>query len=287
MHVLGVRGTWTAMFLAFSAASVAQAQGPVLLRYQPTQGTSVRTILGARGTIVLREVQGGVPTTDSVVGEMSRLAGVTQRVLQVDDRLRLVELQYDSLRIRSRLLGQSWKETALSDGERGPFRIQVDDRWQWGGPATASLAGLKEWLVVEMPEEPIAPGGTWSYPTSFRPPPELGALLEISVTDSLEGTATITLDSVVVRAANDSLIYLRVDKTLGPMTLPAVDAGDSALVEVRGTQAGTLIWSTAWQSFASGATQTRVNGRLRGMGAAATQEASVTWLITTRLQVRF
>lgn len=273
--------------MLLGCASVAQAQAPVLLRYQPSQGTSVRTVLGARGTIVFREITGGVPTTDSVVGEMTRLAGVTKRVLQVQDRDRMLEVTYDSLRIRARLLGQSWKESALPAAERGPFTVQMDDRARWSGTTAPSLETLKEWQGVEFPEEPITPGGTWSYPAAYRLPTELGALLEITVADSLEGTTSITLDSVVVRAPNDSLMYLRVDKTLGPITLPAIDAGDSAVIDLAGTQAGTLIWSTAWQSFASGATQTRINGKLRGVGAGSARQADVTWLISTRVQVRF
>lgn len=275
------------MALGWASVAVAQAQEPALLRYQPVAGTSVRTVLQARGTIVFREITGGAPATDSVVGEMSRLAGVTWRVRQVQDRDRTVEVTFDSLRIRSRLLGQSWQEVVLPEAERGPFTVPIDDRVKWSGAMTPALATLKEWQGIEFPEEPIFPGGTWSYPVAYRLPAELGALLEITVPDSLEGTTAVTLDSVVVRAPNDSLIYLRVDKSLGPVTLPAMDAGDSTLIDLAGTQAGVLIWSTAWQSFASGATRTRINGKLRGVGAASGRQADVTWLISTRVQVRF
>lgn len=276
---------WGVILLAVALPAPLPAQQPSHLRYVPRQGELLRTLLGARGTIVFREIVAGQPGPDSIVGEMNRLASVTQRVLETAGPLRVLEVRYDSLRIRSRLLGQAWKENVLPDSLKGPYRVPIDEQFRWGSDGNGALEALPDWLGVQFPEEAISLGGSWTYPSVFRLPEELGQLLEIGITAPLEGSTSVTLDSIVPRST-DTLMYFTIERALGPLILPAVDAGDSAEIAVVGASAGTLIWSSGWQAFVSGASQTRVGGRLRGVGRAGMREASVTWLITTRLQVR-
>lgn len=267
------------------ASALGSQQGGTL-RYLPRPGTMTRTVLSAQGTVVFREKTGGVVSPDSIVGEMYRLAGVTRRVISVGGGGSVVEVRVDSLRTRARLLGQSLSESALADSMRVPFRVEVDSRYRWlAGPPWEAIFSLPEWLGVELPEEPVARGGSWSYRTSYRVPAALNALFELSIGGAVEGSVNVTLDSAVARLG-DTLIYFTLQRHLGPMTLPAVDAGDSAEIVVAGASAGILVWSTGWQAFVSGSEQLRLRGNLRGMGREGLREAELTWTVSRRLQLR-
>ncbi len=257
-----------------------------LLRYSPREGSMTRTVLSAQGTVVLEEKTGGVLSADSLVGEMYRLAGVTRRVLSAGRERSVVEVTVDSLRTRARLLGQAWTESAVAGDQRMPFRVELDGRNRWIGlPPGEVLSALPEWLGVEFAEEAVLPGGSWTYRTSYVIPAALNGLFELSLDGAVEGNVTVVLDSAVARLT-DTLIYFTVQRHLGPATLPAVDAGDSAEISVAGASSGILIWSTGWQAFVSGSEQLRLRGHLRGMGRQGFREAELTWTVTRRLQLR-
>lgn len=264
----------------------AMGQGGFVLRYSPRPGALARTVLSLRGTVVLKEKSSEVASSDSIVGEMTGIGGVTQRVLSAGGGGAVLEFTLDSLRTRARLLGQSWSERAAADTLRRPFRMEADSRRRFSNPAPQpELAELLEWLSIEFPEEAVAPGGTWTYRVRYTVPPELGELFELRLRGSLEGSITIALDSTVSRLT-DTLFYFTLQRHLAPLTVPAVDAGDSAEVALAGASAGTLIWSTGWQSFVSGSEQLRIRGNLRGMGREGLREAELTWVIQRRFQLR-
>ncbi len=257
-----------------------------ILRYVPRQGSMTRTVLSAHGTVVLKENSGGVTSGDSIVGEMYRLAGVTRRVVAAGGERNLVEVTVDSLRTRARLLGQAWSESADVGDQGIPFRVELDTRHRWSGlPSGQAISALSEWLGVEFPEEPVLPGGSWTYRTSYIVPEALHGLFELSLLGAVEGKVTVVLDSVVGRVT-DSLIYFTVQRQLGPIILPAVDAGDSAQISLAGVSSGTLVWSTGWQAFVSGSEQLRLRGQLRGLGREGLREAELKWTVTRRLQLR-
>ena len=82
-------------------------------------------------------------------------------------------------------------------------------------------------------------------------------------------------------------MFFTVQQTLPSVTLPAVDAGDSATVELVGSQAASLVWSTGWNAYVSGASQARLAGRLQSRNAAGTPRmAEIHWTVSTRLEVR-
>lgn len=279
---------------AFLSAGGLAAQQPVTIQWAPRAGTVVRTITSSRGTMVFREInEAGQPIGDSVMGEMTSLSGVTHRVVDQQGGNHVVEVQYDSLKTRARLAGQNWKEDLLSGAGQAALRVTLDGKLRPVEGAAGGLeadpvtdGGIASWRGVELPDRPVAPGATWTVTTVYRLPGQLGQLLDIAIKDSIIATATVKLDSVAVRPA-DTLMYLTVQQNLGPVTLPVVDAGDSGTVELVGAQAASLVWSTGWEAYVSGASQARMVGRLRSGGAAgAPRLAQMNWAISTRLQVR-
>jgi hypothetical protein len=269
------------------------AQQPVAVQWVPRAGVVVRTVTSSRGTMVFRELnEAGQAIGDSVVGEMISLAGLTQRVVAQQMGTVLVEVRYDSLRTRAHLMGQDWKDDLLSGtGETG-VRVSVDTKLRPQGPDGGLVAdpvsdgGIASWHGVELPDHPVVPGETWTVTTVYRLPSQLSGLLDIVIKDSIIATATVRLDSVAARPT-DSLMYFNVQQTLPPMTLPVVDAGDSGTVQLTGAQAASLVWSTGWQAFVSGASQARVVGQLRsGKTGAAPRLAQINWAISTQLRVR-
>ncbi|MBI2404163.1 MAG: hypothetical protein HYV20_15790 [Gemmatimonadetes bacterium] len=276
-----------------SAGSLA-GQQPVSIQFGASPGAAVRTITSARGTMVFHEInEAGQRIGDSVMGEMTALAGVTHRILEAQAGGYVVEVRYDSLKTRARLVGQNWKEDVWFGAAQDATRVTVDARLRPAGGTGGGLpadpvanGGIASWRGVELPDRPVSPGDTWTVTTVYRLPAQLGQLLDIAIRDSLIAPATVRLDSVTVRPA-DSLMYFTVLQTLPSATLPAVDAGDSATVELVGSQAASLVWSTGWNGYVSGASQARLVGRLQSRTAAGTPRmAEIHWTLSSRLQVR-
>jgi hypothetical protein len=266
----------------------AAAQGP--LRYRPRQGTVVHTVLSARASLVYREVTGGTVSADSVFGEYTALGAIGHRVMDAAAEALVLDVRFDSLRTRARLLGQAWRETALVDTTRPAVRLAMDHRLRFEpgpglGGQQVGLARSLGWMGLEFPEEPVGPAGRWTGRTVARLPRELAALHEVTMPDSLDAVVAVVLDSVAGRAA-DTLYFISFRGSIGPATVPGMDAGDSATVALAGAQAGSFIWSTAWQTFVGAASQTRVRARVRVPPALGGREAELMWTVTTRLQVR-
>ncbi|HEX9581281.1 MAG TPA: hypothetical protein VF970_09285 [Gemmatimonadales bacterium] len=269
-------------------APPASAQAP--LRYRPQLGTEVHSVFNARASLVFRDATGGAVSPDSLFGEYTAIGAVGQRVIQLADPTRVLEVRLDSLRTRARLQGQAWKEAALVDSTRPTVRVSMDDRLRLGaggGRAREQLGLMRSlgWMGLEFPDEAVGPAGRWTGRTVVRLPRELATLHEVTMPDSLEAVVSVVLDSVTARPG-DTLFYLSFQGSIGPATVPGTDAGDSASVSLAGAQAGSFIWSTGWQTFVGAATQARVRARLRVPPALGGREAELMWTVTTRLQVR-
>jgi hypothetical protein len=282
-----------AVAATLSAGGLA-AQQPVAIHWTPSLGGVVRTVTSSRGTMVFHELnEAGQAIGDSVAGEMTSLAAITHRIVDLRAGDVVVEVRYDSLRTRAHLLGQEWKDDLISGTGETAQRVAMNPRLRPSqgidGGLTAdpvSGGGIASWHGVELPDHPVVPGETWTVATTYRLPGQLSGLLDIVVRDSMLATTTVRFDSATARPA-DSLMYFTVQQTLPAMTLPVVDAGDSGTVELAGAQAASLVWSTGWQAFVSGASQARVVGQLRsGKPGAAPRLARINWAISTRLQVR-
>ena len=278
-------------FAALCAVALSRpALAQVPMRYQPQPGTVVHTVFNARASLVYRDVTGGVLAADSLVGEYTAIGAIGQRVVQVADPIRLLDVRLDSLRTRARLQGQAWKEVALADSARPTIRISMDGRLRYDAGSGAALEqiGLARslgWMGLQFPEEPVGPAGRWTARTVVRLPRELAALHEVTMPDSLEAVVSVVLDSLAARPG-DTLFYLSFQGSIGPATVPGMDASDSASVAFAGAQAGSFIWSTGWQTFVGAASQAKVRARLRVPPALGGREAEVLWTVTTRLQVR-
>lgn len=294
MRASRLSGAVCGVVAAILSVGVLAAQQPVAVQWIPRAGAVVRTVTSSRGTMVFRELnEAGQAIGDSVMGEMTSLSGVTHRILSLQGGNVQVEVRYDSLRTRAHLMGQDWKDDLLSGTGETAQRVLMDGKLRpvEGGDGglvvdPVSDGGIASWHGVELPDHPVVPGETWTVTTVFRLPGQLSGLLDIAIKDSIIATATVRLDSVAARPT-DSLMYFNVQETLPAMTLPVVDAGDSGTVELVGAQAASLVWSTGWQAFVSGASQVRVVGQLRsGKAGAAPRLARINWAISTRLQVR-
>jgi hypothetical protein len=284
-----MRASAGALLVCLVARSGA-AQDAQPLRYAPRTGTVVHTLFNSRVSLVYRDVTGGVAATDSVVGEYTAIGAIGQRVIDGAAHPKALDVRLDSLRTRARLAGQAWKETALPDSARPSARLTVDERLRLGRvpPPGASQIGMVRswgWMGIEFPEEAVAPAGRWTTRAVARLPRELAALHEVEMPDSLDVIQSVVLDSVAARGT-DTLLYLSVQGSIGPSRASGLDAGDTASVWLAGAQAGSLIWSTAWQTFVSGASQTRVRARLRVVSGRGGRDAELLWTVTARIQVR-
>jgi hypothetical protein len=100
--------------------------------------------------------------------------------------------------------------------------------------------------------------------------------------ESLLARTDVRVDSIVARPS-DTLAYVSLGGVFEPQR-SAVDPG----VRYDGTVSGSLIWSTGWSGWVSGASRVVVRARLRGQREGQMGEGEVTVRLesTTRYQAR-
>jgi hypothetical protein len=239
------------LLVAVGMPANAGAQEQLVLRHDPVADV---TVSRAFQTVTRVSTSDGRAVVTADLGTMRAIA------VRGRDGVLLVHLAYDSVRTRSRQPDGNWAEFAI------PL---ADTAWVVG--VATGVPGLT------LPEAAVPIGRGWETDIAL-PLAEQQAAGPGEIT----GRANLTLDSVAVRS-NDSVGYLTVNGTFGPATLSiADDAGNRTRLDVTGSMRGSLVWSTGWRAFVSGATTARV--RLERTGAQGTER--LTLVTTTRHQVR-
>jgi hypothetical protein len=256
--------------LALATPGVLPAQDSLFLRYRPRPGAVVHTVSWTAMTVTIgqRRADGfGAESLTVEVVELESLTETPRGASAAGDHV--VEATYDSLRARMRPAGGAWHTVSdttarsvdgvlLVDDFRRVARLELRDRSAAGQPYGRRFRSLAQRITLSLPEEPVAPGSQWTadllYP--FVPPAPLAEAIPTAL--DLRGFAAVGLDSVVV-VPGDTLAFLRFD---GVLARP--EPGDGVGTALRVTQldaslAGSLVWSTGWSAYVSGATRMLLN----------------------------
>jgi hypothetical protein len=220
----------------------------------------------ARSEIVMRILPFAGEVAAPLTVEASRLESATQHVDAVGVGRIGIELVYDSVRARMHAVGGPWRDVEPGARDEVVARLLLDERLnvQEGEfvdlPHLAATPGelgrgLAGGFHVPLPERPVAAGDEWvaeiGYPLSVLS--GVGAQEGVPQAGQMTGAGRMRLDSLVVRAT-DTLAYLTLRGRFDPQPLGS-EADTTGLVSASGSMGATLVWSTGWNAFVSGASR--------------------------------
>ena len=279
------------------------AQESILLRYRPEPRTRIQTLWWTETTSTLREGAPGVPALDSIMVESATLGSTTWNVREAQFTRFVVDVSHDSTRARVRALGGPWRDIPEMRARRVSARVTVDDRLRVlaiertrGDTLTPSerhgLRAFLSRLEFALPEAPMTVGDTLTSDVVLRVSRPLGFGSETPVAGNFSeqpemvARTTLTLDSLSVRE-RDTLAFLTVRGLLVATELDTSTEEIYAMVSVAGALGGSLIWSTGWNAFVSGAIRTRITMTLE-RDPIEVDDVAMTLLMdeSTRFQVR-
>ena len=266
--------------LCIAAASVmlgtpqaVSAQESILLRYRPEPRTRIHTLWWTETTNTLREGAPGVPALDSITVESATLGSTTWNVRDAQFSRFVVDVTHDSTRARVRALGGPWRAIPEMRDRTVSARVTVDDRLRVlemertrGDTLTpGERHGLRAFLSrleFALPEAPVTVGDTLMSDVVLRVSRPLGFGSEtVPVADNFSeqpeivARTALTLDSLSARD-RDTLAFLTVRGLFVGTELDRSTEEIYAMVSVTGAFGGSLIWSTGWNAFVSGAIRT-------------------------------
>ncbi len=231
------------------------------IRFDPATGSRVHTIWQTK--ILMSVVGAGLNPMDTVVVEATRLESVTRFVDAAGGGRYSVELQYDSVRARKRLRGGTWQDVEPSDLEVASVRALLDDRarvldaeFVYLPHMRASrgevMRGFVGGTYMHLPEDPVAADSEWS--AVLRIPltalASVGGPEGIPSAGELVAPVTARLDSTTIRQT-DTLTYISLQ---GSIASTVGDGGGlHAGIAAGGSVAATLVWSSGWDAYVTGA----------------------------------
>ena len=270
----------------------ASAQG-VSLQYHPPAGSALQIISDNRMTTIVF----GLPSLpDSTVVESDWRTVRSVRVTEATADKRKVRITLDSIRARARAgtnqrvdvplpVPTGLAVEAVIGGKldlvsAAPVQRMAD--MGFVAAATALLGGLE----FQLPDAPLAAGLNWASPMRFPFGAHLTTGGRLASVESLQGAATVVLDSISARGA-DTLAFLSLSGALDPKTIAIAGDGGVGTGSVSGRVAAALVWSTGWNAVVSAATNGRFEMRFhldRAEGPPVNGSASMS--TSARTQVR-
>lgn len=231
------------------------------IRFNPAAGSRVHTIW--RTEILMSVVDAGGSPVDTLAAEATRLESVTRFVDATDDGRYSVELQYDSVRARKRLRGGTWHDVEPSDLELASVRVLLDDRarlldaeFVYLPHETASqgevMRGFVGGTYMHLPEGPVAADSSWS--SVLRIP--LMALASVAHPEGvpsggdLAARVTARVDSMAIRQT-DTLAFISLQGSI--VSTGGDGGGPHTGIAADGSVAATLVWSSGWDAYVTGA----------------------------------
>jgi hypothetical protein len=203
---------------------------------------------------------------------------------------RVVHLAFDSLRTRAREGSGPWRETRWSGLESLWVQAWVDARLGverltagTGSPTGALLLHLLTGLPnLLLPDRWVRHGDAWTVEHAVPVTGVVGRTSAAQPVDTLVARTVFAVDSIVGRRT-DTLAFIHFSGAFQPVEVAA-----GAALSYGGGLAGSLVWSSGWSAFVSGAVRFRVTVRMRSREAAANgpTEAVVTLETTTRHRVQ-
>ncbi len=279
------------LIVALSRADIALTQAPFTFEFNPGAGMSIRLIIESQGEMVLV----GVPDLpDSSVAQLFSLGSINRRATPIGDGNFDLDVRYDSLRIRYRLSGGTWREGQLASDSAVEATFTADRHMRLSAPTyaddSASVDRMRRGTGAPhfvLPADPVDVGGPWRSEITLPFTAEIPGDPPALVTATLTGPAVGVLDSLVVRGA-DTLAYLSARGQFLPTTVNSTLelGGGPATAELWGEFVGSLIWSTGWSAFVSVVLTARVNQRFEAVMGSGVEDARITVIVTTRVWVR-
>jgi hypothetical protein len=263
------------------------AQDSLLLRYTPEFGATVHRLFQTHTRMTTRASDGSPPGAGS--RETVDLGEMVQVTAGGAGGEHVVHLAFDSLRTRVREGAGPWRETiwlgldslwvqAWLDTRLAVARVHAGTASPAGALLLHLLTGVPN---LVFPDRWLRAGDTW---TAEHTVPLAGVVARARgdhPIDSLVARTVIALDSLVPRTS-DTLAFLRFSGGFLP-----VQAAAGPALSYGGGLAGTLVWSSGWSVFVSGAVRVRVNVHMRFQGPeGGSTEAVITLETTTRHRVR-
>jgi hypothetical protein len=235
----------------------ARAQAPVEMRFTPDLGVRLHSVVTTEGSALIQEQ--GAPEGSGISMQYRRREAITLQAVRDGGSGLVVDVTHDSVASRGRPAGGLWQGIDSETLPAASARALLDPRLQVQSIVEGTLrTGLVGGFDITLPVGPVGAGGQWEaeigLPVHGRAMvrTELGLDDRLRIDGRLRATATFVIDSVVPRNT-DTLVYLSVSGQVTPRTM--VDAAEASNGSVRATGAlgGSLIWSTGWKSFVSGA----------------------------------
>jgi hypothetical protein len=270
------------MSLALIWGHTATAQSALRLRHEPVQDLRVRTVF--QTVTRINGVGRAVEAADLGVMSGVALTGVEGDLVW--------HLAYDSLIIRTREATGQWSESSVPSAESVWAQVRLDNRQRVSRVLRDEpVVGITDLVGVftgmpdlALPEESVRVGETWSSEITTEPLGGISTVEGVPGLPSVTVVSQLTLDSLVVRA-KDTLGFVSVSGRVQPTSIVTIHGEQPGRLTLTGNLVGSLVWSTGWSLFVSGAR--RVSLRMeRGPARVQSEPETITVVKTTRHQVR-
>jgi hypothetical protein len=263
-----MRGVIAGLSLCAVIAAPAQGQQELQLRFAAAPGQLVHRLFQVHTRVVARS--GNAPDR---VREVARLGSVRELAVASPPAEQVLHLTFDSLLVRQRNAGGAWEEVRVDSTEGRWLQIALDGRMRVRrrvGPADADEGALLQHLVtgfpgLALPEHPVRSSTQWEQSLELTAAELTGGSPPGPATAVLPVRAAAVTDSLVVRA-QDTLAYLTVR---GSIPATRLRTADGVVTTYVGEVAGSLVWSSGWNMFVSGATRTSVIVEILGRDTSA------------------
>ncbi len=274
---------------------VAESQIGEALRFDPQQNALIHTVSHSEIEMMLMAGDG----SDTVTVEATRLESLTAEIVAAVPGRYSIRLMYDSVRARMKPLGGVWRIVEPGPRDALMARVVLGSRMQVLASAeyidepnvdvsnAEALRGLAGGFQLSLPDSLVSAGSSWTtqlrYPVTVMA--SIGGNQGVPTSGELLSDATVSLDSVV-RRGTDKLSYMTVRSRFEAMRLESTAGSDSGYVDVSGGLAATLIWSSGWSAYVSGAARVTMNLVFRAESDPTAVMSRLRFDITTRFQVR-
>jgi len=202
-------------------------------------------------------------------------------------------LTYDSLLIRTRDVAGPWSEYRVPDASSAWAQVHLDERMR----VTAiehriPTVGLTDPVGVLtgapgmlLPAVALSTGVAWSSEIRGSLTGGLSGERGMPEIPTLSITSDLVLDSIVVRST-DTLAYLTLEGQVVPTSIVRIAGDDPGRFGLSGMVSGSLVWSSGWSLFVSGATRVQIEIRRVSEGESEGGSQTTTVVKTTRYQVQ-
>jgi len=253
--------------LVLSLGGPLLAQTPITLRFHPDPGVRLHTVVTTDGTATI--VEQGAPDGSGIALQFRRREALTLRAVRPDPNGVVGEVTHDSVTSRARPAGGLWEGVEAETlpavtgqaviGEHFVLQTLLD-----GVVRTGLIGGFD----IALPAGAVDRGSRWETDIGM---PVYGRTMVLSelnlgnqfrIDERLVAHAEFLVDSVVPRNA-DTLVYINVSAQVIPRTMTSAAEASAGSVSASGALGGSLIWSTGWSTFVSGAMRSIIVLRIR------------------------